>query len=155
VGQDVMAVLAKIVFEESPRASSFAAGVPPSLDDLVARMMAKDPAARPRDGADVAAELAALDEVDRPAQTLEMRRPALTPREQRLLGVILVRGELLSRAFVTATLSVSEAASRREALQESAKRYDARLEVLADGTVAATVIGAGAATDQAAQAARC
>jgi serine/threonine-protein kinase len=44
--------------EPAPRASSLAPSVPPALDELVAQMLAKDPAARPASMADVAARLA-------------------------------------------------------------------------------------------------
>jgi serine/threonine-protein kinase len=44
--------------EPAPRASSLVPGVPTALDELVAQMLAKDPAARPASMADVATRLA-------------------------------------------------------------------------------------------------
>src|SRR5262249_39727549 len=44
VGEHVIAVLAKIVFEDAPRVSELRDDIPESLDDLVARMRSKDPA---------------------------------------------------------------------------------------------------------------
>src|SRR6185437_12444202 len=57
VGDDALALLAKIVIEDVPRIGERRADVPPALDDLLARMLQKDAALRPRDGAAVAAEL--------------------------------------------------------------------------------------------------
>lgn len=57
VGHDVMALLTKILFEEAPRVIDLVPEMPPELDALVARMLAKDRASRPADGAAVLAEL--------------------------------------------------------------------------------------------------
>lgn len=51
-------VAAKVLFEPAPRLRELRPDVPVALDDLVARMLAKDPRHRPRDGAALAAELA-------------------------------------------------------------------------------------------------
>src|SRR6185369_1384198 len=59
-GQNAMAVLAKLVFEDAPRLEAHCPDAPPALAALIARMLAKDPAARPADGSALAAELAAL-----------------------------------------------------------------------------------------------
>ncbi len=49
-GQHAMAVLAKILFEEAPTLRALRPDVPPALEGLVARMLAKDPAERPAGG---------------------------------------------------------------------------------------------------------
>ena len=155
-GSNVMAMLAKIVFEDVPRASTLCAGLPPRLDALVARMLAKDPSARPADGTDAASQLAALGGPEWSGRERENTyRTAITRGEQRLLGVVLSSGELTSSSAASPMLSPSEAANLRGALRIAAERYGARLEVLADGSTAATLIGTAAATDLAAQAARC
>src|SRR5262249_26766865 len=59
-GEELMGVLAKILFEESQRPSELCEGLAPELDELVGRMLAKDPAARPPDGAAAATALEAL-----------------------------------------------------------------------------------------------
>src|SRR5262249_41277944 len=53
-GAHVMAVLAKILVEEPPRVRDIRPDVPVALDHLVHRMVAKDPALRPQDGAQLA-----------------------------------------------------------------------------------------------------
>ena len=62
-GKTFQAVATKILFGVAPRVRERCPHVPAALDDLVARMLAKDPALRPRDGAALAAELAALGEI--------------------------------------------------------------------------------------------
>ena len=49
-GDHAAAVLAKILFDDAPRVSALWPEVPEALDALVARMLSKDPALRPRDG---------------------------------------------------------------------------------------------------------
>lgn len=63
VGEHATALLAKIVLAEPPLLSVGAADVPPALAMLVARLLAKSPAARPADAVAVGALLAELDEL--------------------------------------------------------------------------------------------
>jgi anti-anti-sigma regulatory factor len=60
VGEDVRAVMAQVLFEPAPRLATLRPGVPPAVDALVSRMLAKEPSQRPADGAEVLAELRAL-----------------------------------------------------------------------------------------------
>ena len=57
-GTHPMAVLAKLLLQEAPRVRHHRPDVPEALDDLVARMMAKDPKRRPSTAVEVGAELA-------------------------------------------------------------------------------------------------
>src|SRR5262245_46322962 len=59
-GEDGLAVLLRVVLEDAPRASEVRADVPPALDELVARMLAKIPADRPADAAAFLTELSTL-----------------------------------------------------------------------------------------------
>ena len=79
----VIALLAKVMFEEAPRVRELRPDLPAALDDLVARLLAKDPAGRPRDAAAVVAE---LNEVARDTEITSQRVPSLarlTSSEQR------------------------------------------------------------------------
>ncbi|MEZ4408693.1 MAG: hypothetical protein R3A52_19810 [Polyangiales bacterium] len=60
MGENVMVILSKILFDDAPRLSARRPDTLPALDDLVARMLSRDPAGRPADGAAVADELEAL-----------------------------------------------------------------------------------------------
>ncbi|WP_437668757.1 protein kinase domain-containing protein [Sorangium sp. So ce131] len=89
---DPLAEMCRILLEEPPRLSDRRPEVPPSVDELVARLLAKDPAARPADGRAAAAALAE-------ARALLARSPgegpggapaSVTDDERRLLSVVLV-----------------------------------------------------------------
>ncbi len=56
-GQALRALLAAHVFAPPPRVAARVPAVPPWLDDLIARMLAKDPANRPASMAEIAAAL--------------------------------------------------------------------------------------------------
>ncbi|MGZ3453737.1 MAG: serine/threonine-protein kinase [Polyangiales bacterium] len=86
-GPNAVAVLARVLLEEAPRTRHFEASVPPQLDELVARMLAKDPAARPRDAVAV---LRAL-ETSEPSRA-NGSSGGVGDREQRLVTIVLARG---------------------------------------------------------------
>jgi tetratricopeptide (TPR) repeat protein len=147
-GHTTAAVLAKILFDAAPRVSALWPEVPESLDALVAQMLSKEPALRPSDGANLAAALAALGSLAptapmthwQPAPSL----PATTEGERRLSAVVML-GPPAEEDGWTA-----------DPLQRAVAPYSGRLEQLADGsTVVMLDADHQAATDQAAQAARC
>jgi len=59
-GTGAVVVLAKLLLHEAPRVSNHRAAVPPALDDLIARLLAKDPADRPPTATAVKDELARI-----------------------------------------------------------------------------------------------
>src|SRR4029079_1752001 len=70
IGDNVMAILAKVLLEEAPRVGVVRPDLPEALDDLVARTLARNPEHGPRDGAERAVELATLGTIsaaERPA----------------------------------------------------------------------------------------
>lgn len=60
VGENALGVLAQLLVDEPRRLSSLRPELPPALDALVARLVARDPEARPADGAAVVRALDAL-----------------------------------------------------------------------------------------------
>jgi tetratricopeptide (TPR) repeat protein len=154
-GEHLMAILAKLVLEEPPRASEIAA-VPPALDDLLARMLSKDPLLRPADGAAVAAELASLEPVSSQRRAhVSIQDAGLGREEMRLLSVVIAAGEGLSQDAPTLTPDQADLdAKHSEELAAIAGRHGAQMIRLADRTRLAVLIGQGMATDQAAHAAR-
>src|SRR5262249_20159413 len=59
-GDDILAVLLKVALEEPPHLRDLCLDAPPALDDLVAAMLAKQPAERPHNGRAAAAPLSAI-----------------------------------------------------------------------------------------------
>ncbi len=164
-GEHVMAVLAKILLEESPRLRDHRPDLPDALDALLASMLAKDRDARPLDAAAVAQALEALLAADVvPADALPpVERPtraSLTTGEQNVVSVVVAAEAYGLDTAVAATLTPDGATAKGERLREAVAPFGARLEVLADGSWVACMGDRGAAargtaSDRAAQAARC
>jgi hypothetical protein len=152
LGEHMLAVLAKVPFEEAPRVRELRSDVPPELDALVARMLAKGAVERP---ADAAAVLAALDAISDSVARAPSRptATALTTGELRLLSVVLAGHEPMADDTVGATAATAAGTELDAAI--ALAPFGATVERLADGSVVAIIAGRGAATDQAAQAARC
>ncbi|MDC0679562.1 serine/threonine-protein kinase [Sorangium sp. wiwo2] len=149
-----LSILARILVEQAPRVAAIAPGIPPALDDLVARMLAKDAAERPRDGREVAEALAALADVEAaPARTAP--GAALTHGEQRVVCVLLVEPRTAPTADVSApTVPMSSEPREAAPLAALAEAHGVRLHPVAGGALVSTLARSSAATDQAARAAR-
>ncbi len=166
-GAHAMAVLAKILFQETPRLRDARPDAPEAFDRLVARMLAKDPGDRPRDAGELAAEVAGLG--DGPAATASIAAiaartersllapPGSTPlpdeapaslghREHRLVSVVLAGDP----DATSADLDWPE-----EDLEAAVLRLGGHLSLLAGGSLVVTIWGAGSATDRAERAAQC
>ncbi|HEX3478226.1 MAG TPA: protein kinase [Kofleriaceae bacterium] len=146
-GDSAIAVLGKILFGAPPRVSALWPDVPAELDALVGRMLARDPALRPSDGASLAAALAALGPRVHSAAVAPRGRPA--PRtapaggERRLVSVVLLApdgGDPIAP----------------DELRRVIRPCGGRMAQFADGsTIVIVEAERQVATDQAAQAARC
>ncbi len=153
-GDHPIAILAKILVEDAPRLGELRAHLKP-LEELVARMLSKDPARRPADAAAVLAELAAVKTVE-----TQGRAPAVAPRstltasERRLLCVVLTHAQVAQPVGNAPTLRGDEH-GLPEQLAAAVRPLGGKLEHLADGSLLITLHGQGAAIDQAARAARC
>jgi tetratricopeptide (TPR) repeat protein len=160
-GEDAVAVLARVLFEEARRTREVAPDTPAALDDLVARMLSKEAAARPRNGVAVVQELAALGAMP---DVLVSRRGLVTvppnvlttAGERRLVSVILVAPHGAHEPENTVQQSAwAKLEGVGPSLREAAVPFGAEVETLANGAVIATLTSAASATDQAARAARC
>jgi tetratricopeptide (TPR) repeat protein len=147
-GDTTAAILAKILFDAAPRVSELRPEVPRNLDALVAQMLSKEPALRPSDGANLAAALAALGPLVQ-AGPMATQERAASPRartagERRLLAVVMLGP------------AAHDDGPTEDRLRRAVVTHGGRLEQLADGsTVVVLDADHQAATDQAAQAARC
>ena len=163
IADHLMAVLAKVLLEDAPRVAELTRDVPADLDELVAKMLAKDRGERPADGAAVARAVVALDALaDRPSGRPPVPPTALTGRELRLLGVVLVRAAGGLRGSPAGEVPASSlgmglrlGASPDQEAAKALAPLGASAHALMDGSLLATVRARGSATDQAAQAARC
>ncbi|WP_437476897.1 protein kinase [Sorangium sp. So ce1014] len=157
LGDSALSLLMKVVLEEPPRLGELRDGVPEPLERLVARMLSKPMDRRPRDGAAVAEELAALGRAGLPVGGGETAEPParseeITTAERRVMCVLLAES---GSAEAGATLSEAECASRTEALRQIAARHGGRLELLQSQWLLIALSGAEAPTDLAARAAHC
>src|SRR5262249_23460009 len=157
-------VLAKILLEDAPRASDVNREVPAAVADLVARLLAKNPAGRPRDAAAAAAALDGLLRAGAPAPSPSEPPPALPAGEPRVISVILatLAPPEAAGGAPSSTLMVDPAepppppigddVGRAETLpsqglpgetgaelRAAALELGGQLEVLADGSVLATL----------------
>jgi hypothetical protein len=149
--EHLMAVLAKIVFDEPPRLDQVCPEAPETVDALLSRMLAKSTESRFKDAP---ALLAALDALDELRPLTRASRPA-AGAEQQLLSVLMATPPASSPATtVPGDATISLQPDERD-LREL-ERYGAKVEVLADGSLVATLLHTGSAvTDQATRAAQC
>jgi hypothetical protein len=138
-GNQVVAVLAKVLREEARRVRTLRPELPEALDALVARMLSKDRAQRPLDGSVVLEELRALGNVAGGVPTTAMRPPErLSGGEQRMMSVML-----------------AAAPDEPERVGEVVRRHGGDLARLANGTLLVTLGGRGTASEQVVIAAAC
>ncbi len=147
-GQHAMAILAKLVFAEAPTLEPYCPDAPPALSALIARMLSKDPAARPPDGAALRGELEALA-ARSTARALAVTHPvgagSLTEVERRVVSVVMIgSGEGAPGA----------AEAIPPDLRSAAMDMGGRIERLADGSIAVAFGGTAVIKDQVTLAAR-
>ncbi|HQY62606.1 MAG TPA: protein kinase [Polyangiaceae bacterium] len=153
---DPIAILGKLLYHSAPRVRDARANVPRELDDLIARMLSQSPDDRPADAGVVAAELAALRDVegDRTVLAHPTKGEAIMHGEQRLVSVIAIAADGGEEpTLVDGTPTASPSLARR--LRLAVAPFGAQLEALPSGELLATLAGRASATDQAVRAARC
>ena len=156
-GEDMRSLIAQVLFEAAPRVSSVRAEVPPRLDALIARMLAKEPSLRPADGAAVLAELRAIALAVPGANAAGLELPeCIGEGELQWICAVLARGPdaAEARAQLRATeqhlpaVRPATAARRRSGsafeLPQAEGEISAEIGTVMDGVVAAPadVVGA-------------
>lgn len=144
VAQHVLALLGKILLEEPPLLRELVPDAPQALEDLLKRMLAKEPTTRPAGGAEL---LHALDDLGPlgPASTTAPERTRVTERERRLVTIVM--------ASVPGEARLAE--SVRGRARTVAARFGAEVEWVGEGSMIVVLSARGTARDQAASAARC
>jgi hypothetical protein len=151
VGPHVVAVLAKILLDPAGRVSALRPDVPAALDDLVASMLEKSPAARPANGAAVAAALEAIHAGDAPVARSAWS-PAIGATERRLATVILARAPTGSSARGDEALA---GVTGEMQIVDAAAAAGVTVTALANGTLVGAVVAEAGASSAAERAIRC
>ncbi|HMJ16451.1 MAG TPA: protein kinase [Polyangiaceae bacterium] len=156
-GDHVMAVLAKVVFEDAPRVRSMRPDVPRSLDRLVYAMLSRDAARRPPDASAVALALDALQPTES-GQRLSSRPPAAPSGsvrlEQRVLCVLTATRPEAEQPDSTVQPGRADLMPQHQVVRGLAEQRGGKLELLANGCLIATFSAAGQPADLALSAAR-
>ncbi len=157
-----LAVMAKILLDETPKLGTLRPDVPPGLALLVEQMLHKDPLARPAGGEGVLAALGDLATTARSASAPESAVPvsvSLGARERQLLSVVFVGRVADTLAAVSETelptLHAEVSSGEIDSVYAAVLRHGGWAERLVEGTIVITLPGRGTALDQAAAAAKC
>jgi tetratricopeptide (TPR) repeat protein/predicted Ser/Thr protein kinase len=143
---NMIAVMAKILFEENPRLRTVLPDAPPALEALLARMLAKDVRHRLPDAAALVAALPMLD-AGAPADS----RSTLISAERLLVSVIVA-----TPPPELGDVSQDELRAGVERLRATLRHPGAELELLSDGSLVVSIVEQhGALTEQVVAAARC
>ncbi|HEY1955453.1 MAG TPA: AAA family ATPase [Polyangiaceae bacterium] len=152
-GEDIVGILAKILFQETPRVRAERVDVPPEIEAILLKAMAKEPADRFADAVDMARSLrkararlaGAADSVSTPSllamPTPTSTTPGISTREARLLAMVIVGRGAGDEPPEDATFI--------------GERFGGDVERLANGAVAVRFSEAASATERAFAAARC
>jgi tetratricopeptide (TPR) repeat protein len=137
-GDDAIAVLAHLLFDDPPDVCDLVPGVPRAVGDVLAKMLAKEPEQRYPDGNSAMRALDALDTSDIPVTIAAPVPSGLTLRERRLLSLMVLTGKVDA-----------------EKARTVASEFGGRAEALANGSVVVVVSGRDNATELARVSARC
>lgn len=152
-GDDVMAILARVLREEAPRVRTLLPDIPEELDTLVAHMLSRVPEARPANGAQVHR---ALQQVGRRITKVSPVEPHGTrlhaELENRLQCVVLAAAiEEIAGGHSTPTLRTSLSPARWDELQRVALREGGIISEFAGGGLLVRLQGADGLLSRAAR----
>ena len=142
IGDHIMAILAKMHFEEAPRVSSVCPKVSSDLDELIDQLMSKDPHGRPSSAEEVVSLLATMgDNPDRSAAGSGPR--AMSSSEQRYVSLLLI-----------GQIDLEDGPGARDDVVALATHHGGTMERLADDAVATVFSSQADADETAGRAAR-
>ena len=133
-GDTLIDVLSKILFGDMPRLQAARPDVPPALDAVVARMMAKNRDDRYANGDEAAAALLALESL-RGARPLSTTHAPLmlTGAERRFVCIVVISVQRLEHG-IGLTVTEEEILAENEALAAATRAFGFRMELIADGS---------------------
>ncbi|MCC6901048.1 MAG: protein kinase [Polyangiaceae bacterium] len=149
-GGDSTAVLAKVLLDEPTPLRELSVAVPEAFDDLVSRMLAKAPEARPRDAGALLGQCDALGTAT--AETHAV--PGITGREQRVVWVALLGGLPADDGETRQETEPQIARAPESRLADAVVASGGRFDTLANGARMASFVGGGAPRDEALRAVR-
>lgn len=156
------ALLTKILFQYPPPLRSLRPDLPQALEELLQRMLAKQPDQRPADAVALLGELAALPamaDLRSPATSGSQTARLAASGEAQLVSVVVAdRGADQTVEMQSLdSLGQSPAKFDRTELRAALSIYSNQVDVLLDGSAVVTLANThkSSATDQAMQAARC
>lgn len=149
-GAHQIAVLAKIVLEPPERLRTLCPDAPPQLEELLDRMLAKDPALRPRDCEALRQELLSLQGPQHPAAAHGVRG-VVTSGERRVASIVLCARSVDEETTRRETLL----SSQEDALMRTIRERGGVIDALARGAWVVTIPKAASPSEQALRAVRC
>jgi tetratricopeptide (TPR) repeat protein len=155
---DPIAILTRVLFEEVMPPQLLVSDIPDALNELVCRVLCKDPSKRP---ADAGALLAELDELQLPVSGTAStpHRPdaaqSITNQEQKLVSIVLTGPSRSLHSQRDVTLTVDQATTIEARLRAGIEALGGRFEMLSNGSFVVMCAGQRTPRDQAMQAARC
>ena len=157
LGEHLAALLARILFDDAPKLSTAWRNVSPQLDELVQSMLRREPSQRPQTADALLAELNKIPVVDETSGIVPLPKNliGITGEEQQLISVVVAAESApTSDGGIDGITQSSHGITDRSALRLRLADFAAPIEWLADGSLCATLQGAGSAVDQATLAAR-
>ncbi|TMQ22348.1 MAG: hypothetical protein E6J90_12625 [Deltaproteobacteria bacterium] len=148
-GPDALRILLNGTSEQLPRLRELRPSIPRPLDELVARLLARQPDDRPPNADVVASELLAIEEGDLGSLPRPRRSSSELPAERRLMCLVLARLAETARPF-----DGPDGPAQLRSLHELIEHHRGKLEILADGCLLVILCNADAAGDLAWRAAR-
>ncbi|AKT37180.1 serine/threonine-protein kinase PknK [Chondromyces crocatus] len=164
-GPHFAGVLARVLFEAEVPIRALRPSIPDSWAELIGQMLSKTPALRPKDAITLRMRLsrlpAASDDIDGDATAAWSTSPSsLAAGEQTLVCVVLIIplrhtvAELQVPESERSSHLTAELFARRDTVRSGLSRFGFVTEVLADGSLIATLSSSNVATDLARIAAR-
>ena len=133
-GAQRLAILAKVLLEVPPPICDLRSDVPIEMEELLGRMLAKDPARRPPDGAAMVRALRDVEAADPVDPGVGRKRAAVTFGEQRVTCIVLCGRR--ARAEVTVRIKKTELSSLEHVdVERAASKVGGVLEVLPSGSL--------------------